>query len=524
MNDLIFEGPVFHTPDGDARAIQVSADGIIRKIYLATDPLPVAVPDTRQVLPGAFALPGLVDAHLHLAWLGRIDEHVDLSDARSAAEISARVTAFAAAHPHLKVIQGNGWDETTWSPSSPSHPIQLPRASDLGNLPVPVILSRVDGHAVWLNRAALTQALSLLTTVPQGTRIVTDNGGPTGVIVDPPPIFWERLIPAPTANDLERWLTAGMAKAKSRGLVEVHDMATSPAELAALTRLARLATPSLPIRVIVYLDDSDASFAYLEAHPEGPHAITPDLWVAGIKLFADGALGSRGAALKDDYSDEHGHKGQLNDPVALANKAIRAARLGYPIAIHAIGDRANLVALTAIAEAQSKANNPALVSRIEHAQVLDLADLDRFVQTRTIASMQPIHAMSDMRWAEARVGPERIKGAYAWNTILHRGIALAFGSDAPVEPVDPMLGLHAAITRQTAAGDPPGGWRPSEALPLPAALHAFTAGAIAAAPLNDHTRTGLLTVGSRFEVTLLDRDPRTSSFAVSRVVATHRAR
>jgi len=492
---VVYVGPTFVTASGPMRAVQVGPDGRVQRVFSEAPALDPGHPSLRA-LPGALALPGLVDAHLHVAWIGRTREQLDLEGAAAPAEVRARLEAFAAAHPEVAVIVGHGWDHTLWG-------ADFPRAADLGALDRPAILTRVDGHAVWLNGAAMTRAKAFFDAPPvaPGMRIERDPAGaPTGVVIDPTPALWDLVTPPPTDADLARWIAAGLSACAAAGLTEVHDMATSPAELAVMQRLAE--QHGLPARVIVYLDDSDASFAWLAAHPNAPVTLHPDLFVAGIKLFADGALGSRGAALKADYSDHHGHRGQPTGREALIDKARRAAALGHPVAIHAIGDLGNDHALAAIEAAI--AVRPGLLHRVEHAQVIDLSDLDRFVASGAIASMQPTHAVSDMRWAEARVGPERIKGAYAWNTLLHRGIPLAFGSDAPVESEAPLAGLFAAVFRQTARGEPPGGWRSSEALTFAQALDAFTAGAVLAAP--GAGRTGRLEVGVPFEVTLLDRD------------------
>lgn len=530
----LFVGPTFVVPGGTAAAILVGSDGTIEAVF---ESLPATEGWRREVLPGALALPGLVDSHLHVTWIGRTREQLDLEGASSLAEVRARLAAYAEAHPEVATIVGHGWDQTLWGDTA------FPTSADLGDLAKPVVLTRIDGHAVWLNAAAMAIAKPFFDAPPAapGMRIERADGHPTGVVVDAVPALWDLVTPPADEATLTRWIARGLAECADAGMVEVHDMATSPAELAVMQKLA---ATGLPVRVVVYLDDSDASFAWLAAHPGGaPQVLGPDLIVAGMKLFADGALGSRGAALKEDYSDMHGHRGLPTGPEALRDKAVRAAQLGYPVAIHAIGDLGNDHALSAIEAAQrardtlntkdvpqdaqgldarhsrhppSRASDRAvtssqatrlparLVNRIEHAQVIDLRDLNRFASTGTIASMQPTHATSDMRWAEARVGPERIKGAYAWNTILHRGIPLAFGSDAPVEHEDPLVGLFAAVFRETAKGDPPGGWRPSEALTFREALAAFTAGASVAAP--GAGRTGRLEVGAPFEVTLLDQD------------------
>lgn len=513
-SDTLLVGPTFLTSNGERTALRIAESGLITATYTANERLP-ELPHRR--LPGAFASAGLIDAHLHLAWLGRVDEELDLSDTTSLEDLVTRVTRFQKAHPYLERIVGHGWDETRW-PAGPATP--LPTARDLPDLGVPIVLGRIDGHALWLDQHALTRiAASLGDPViakAPGFRVITDERGPTGVLVDPPQAIRDLLSPRATGEALTRHLQRGLEKASQAGLVEVHDMATSVPELLAMAALPH----PLPARIAVWLDDSEASLSWLAAHPNGPFALTPEVWVAGMKLFADGALGSRGAALKDDYSDQPGHKGQLADPADLTRKAIRAAELGYPVAIHAIGDHANLVALEIIEAAQRHSTRP-LVARIEHAQVLDLGDLDRFRASRTVASMQPSHAISDMRWAEQRLGP-RIAGAYAWRTLHRHGIPLAFGSDAPIEAVDPCLGLHAATTRTTREHQPAGGWRPEETLGPAEALAAFTTGPVRAAPLPIAGRNGLLEVGARAELTLFATDPRTTPWPEARVVGTHR--
>lgn len=506
--DTLLVGPLFLTDlsaTGERVALRVDRAGRITATYAANDPLPDLA---RQTLPGAFATAGLIDAHLHLAWLGRVDEELDLSDATSLEDVVTRVTRFQKAHPYLDRIVGHGWDETRWTAGAATPP---PHARDLPDLGVPIILGRVDGHALWLDRHALARLDTL-----DAPHVMRDAAGPTGILVDPPQAVRDQLSPRPTGEALTRHLQRGLDKARQAGLVEVHDMATSVPELLAMAALPH----PLPARVVVYLDDSEDSFAWLAGHPDGPVALTPDVWVAGVKLFADGALGSRGAALKADYTDQAGHRGWLADQDALTHKAIRAAELGYPVAIHAIGDRANLVALEII-EAAERSTSRRLVARIEHAQVLDLADLDRFRASRTVASMQPSHAISDMRWAEQRLGP-RIAGAYAWRTLHAHGIPLAFGSDAPIESVDPCLGLHAATTRTTREHQPPGGWRPQEALDPRTALAAFTTGPAHAAALPIAGRTGRLELGARAELTLFEDDPRKTPWPNARVVGTHR--
>lgn len=508
----LYVGPRFLGPEGDLAGLEVDAAGRIAAVYpIGTDLASVAQARglTVRRLDGERAVPGLVDAHLHVTWIGRAAEEIDLSAACSAREVADLVQRFAVAHPEVPVLMGRDWDQTRWDGGAAA---AFPTAADLGELDRPVVLTRVDGHAVWLNAVALGRARALIEAHANtpGTRVLRlASGALSGVIIDPPAEVWAALTPKADGPTLERWIGAALSRLAALGLVEVHDMATSPAELAAMQRLAE---GGLPLRLVVYLDDSEASLTWLEAHrrvdPAGDASesrsispVAPDLVVAGLKLFADGSLGSRGAALKADYSDEPGHRGQAVDGAALIAKAERAARAGYPVAIHAIGDRGVDLALAAVDAAN--AVTPGLRHRIEHAQVVDPADLAHFHATGATASMQPTHATSDMRWAEARLGA-RIVGAYAWRTMLARSIPLVFGSDAPVESPDPRLGLWAAVFRQTVDGNPPDGWRAQEALTLREALAAFSHAAWRAAPLGPER--GVFKVGARFDATLFDRD------------------
>ncbi len=307
---VLYVGPRFVVPGGTAEALLVDAEGRVEAVFPA---LPESAGWRRVTLPGVLALPGLVDAHLHVTWIGRSREQLDLQGAASPAAVRERLGAFADAHPEVSVIVGHGWDHTLWGNA-------FPTAADLGELARPVVLTRVDGHAVWLNAAAMARAKAFFDAPPAapGMRIEMLAGVPTGVVVDPVQALWDLVTPAPTDVELTRWIAAGLAACAQVGLVEVHDMATSPAELAVMQRLA--AAGPLPVRVVVYLDDSDASFAWLAAHPEGaPQTLGPDLHVAGLKLFADGALGSRGAALKGRLQ-RHARSSRLADRARSARR------------------------------------------------------------------------------------------------------------------------------------------------------------------------------------------------------------
>ena len=498
--ERLLVGPTFwtNTPGApDYRAVAVDAAGVVTGLYAAVPArLPAGV--ERVELPGALALPGLFDAHLHLAWIGRSFETLDLHGATSAAAVRERVAAFVAAHPDVRAVTGDGWDQTLFPGGA------FPTAADLGPGDRPVVLTRVDGHALWLNDVALaTLSAHFARPSDAAARVLRDAAGaPSGVVVDPSDALRAALAVPATAADQERWIEAGLAACADAGLVEVHFMAATVPELEALLRVAR-AAGRLPLRVAVYLYAEDASFAWLDAQPPGFLAPHPDVRVLGVKLFADGALGSRGAALKAAYSDAPGERGDAVPVAQLTAWAQRTAARAMQIAIHAIGDRANSDALAVIAAAGGP---PGLRHRIEHAQVVDPADWARFAAPVVVASLQPTHATADMRWAADRLGAARLVGAYAWRTVLAHGIPLAFGSDAPVASWRPALGLYAAVTRQDPDGQPPGGWRPEERLTLGEAVTAFTVGAAYAA--HEEDRRGVLAVGRPLDLTLFDRDPR----------------
>jgi predicted amidohydrolase YtcJ len=464
----------------------------------------------RVDLTGSFVFPGWADAHGHMAGLGRALEVADLRGAESAGEAAKRIAAVAGSLPAGRWAEGRGWDQNRWPGE------RFPDARDLDAvLPDrPVVARRVDGHAVWVNSAALRAArIDAATPDPAGGRIVRRaDGSASGVLVDRATGLVESVLPAGTIADFERQiLAAGNACAKA-GLTEVQDASHyGPEEIAALARLAD--SRALPIRVYATVANDTASLTGFFAKGPRIGRGSDFLTVRAIKVLADGALGSRGAALLADYSDEPGNRGLLVTPPERLEELARLSRQhGWQLWIHAIGDRGNRLALDAFAgaaaavpDAPAGARRP----RIEHAQVLAPGDIPRFAREGVIASVQPTHATSDMPWAEARVGPERIGGAYAWRQLKNAGARLAGGSDFPVESENPLLGFYSAVTRQDLEGKPPGGWRPKERLTREEALALFTSDAAYAAFEED--RRGRLAAGFEADLTVFARDPMTAA-------------
>ncbi len=454
-------------------------------------------PETRVVtLAGETLTPGLVDGHAHLYNLGVAMEGVDLTGIASEAQAVEKVKAAAAALPAGEWLTGRAWDQNLWTPA------RFPtRASLDAAVPDhPVALTRVDGHALWVNSRALALAgVGPDTADPDGGRIVRDDSGqPTGVLIDAAMGLISSAQPPASAETRARQIRKAAAAAIATGLTAIHEMGIDDATLAVYQDLADRG--ELPLRIYGYLSYSSALIDSLSERPRIDHP-SGHLTVRAIKAYADGALGSRGAALIEPYSDDPENRGLvITDAAALARAARVAAQNGWQLGVHAIGDRANRAVLDAFEAAIADHPDADLRFRVEHAQVVAEADLPRFGALGVLASMQPTHATSDMPWAEARVGPERIRGAYAWRTILNTGGRIVGGSDFPVERVAPRYGLYAAVTRQDADGEPPGGWYPEQRLSLQEAVRVFTADAAYAA--FSERRRGQIAPGFDADLTL----------------------
>lgn len=451
-------------------------------------------------LGGQTVIPGLIDAHGHLMNLGHALLRANLMGASSKAEIVERLRQHARDLPPGAWLLGRGWDQTLWPEA------EFPTAADLdAHFPDrPVWLERVDGHAGWGNSLALAETTRDLSGdwQPEGGRILRDDQGQaTGVFIDSAEQFIVEAIPAPSDEVDALALERALAESARFGLTGVHDAGVSLKQLALYRRFAD--SGRLPLRIHAMANgDAEALDALCAMghyrHPSGR------LQMRSVKLYIDGALGSRGAALLEDYSDEPGNRGLLfAEPPAFEKILAKAHACGVQVAAHAIGDRGNRVVLDGMQRVLGEARGDDHRWRIEHAQVVALGDISRFAQLGVIASMQPTHATSDMRWAQARLGEDRLAGAYAWRRMKEAGALLALGSDFPVEAVDPVLGLHAAATRQDARGWPEGGWIASQKLDLMEALRGFTLDAARAGFAE--SEVGSLEVGKRADFVVLSR-------------------
>lgn len=446
---------------------------------------------------GATILPGLTDAHAHLYGLGLSLDEVDLVGTTSLDEVVARVKSRAASTPGNEWLLGRGWDQTRW----PVKEFPTAAALDAAIPDRPVWLKRVDGHAGVANSAAMRVAgITAATQDPLGGRLIRDaQGSPTGTFVDRAQSLIEDKIPAPTFAQTKRRVLAAAQRIAENGLTEIHDAGADADTMRAVRELVDEKT--FPIRLYQMVADDAALLD--EWFKRGPMIDYGGRWtVRAVKMYADGALGSRGAALLAPYSDDPGNSGLVVSTVQhMTDLARRGRAAGFQMNTHAIGDRGMRNAIDAYETAGVRPGNR---WRIEHFQVVAPSDFARVAKDGIIASMQPTHATSDMRWAEQRVGPERIKGAYAWRTVLNSGARLALGSDFPVEDVNPWFGIYSAVTRQDQQGNPPGGWYPDQKLTLAEAIRAFTLDAAYAA-FEENSR-GTIEPGKLADFTIADGD------------------
>ncbi|MDP3908097.1 amidohydrolase [Novosphingobium sp.] len=450
---------------------------------------------------GQLLMPGLIDSHGHVMGVGFGALTLDLSETKSLAQAQAAIAAYAAAHPDRPWILGRGWNQELWGLG------RFPTAAELDAVvgDRPVWLTRVDGHAGWANTKALSAAgVTALSKDPAGGKIerIAAGGKPAGVLVDTAMELVDRFIPAPRPEDRDLALAKAQELLLARGVTAMADMGTSIEDWQAYRRAGDNGT--LRLRIMAYAGGTGA-MELIGGPGPSPWLYDDKLRLNGVKLYVDGALGSRGASLKAPYADAPHTRGlRITGDTQLKNLMSRAALDRFQLAIHAIGDEANAGVLAAI-EDMSTTYTGDRRWRIEHAQIVDPADIARFGKHGIIASMQPVHQTSDRLMAEPRLGPQRLAGGYAWKSLSATGAKLAFGSDAPVELPDPFAGLAAAITRQGPDGQPFGGWQAQERLTREEALAAYTMNGAYAGFAEG--RFGRLVRGERADFLLVDQDP-----------------
>ena len=476
----------------------ISDDGRIKTVLHRGDKKPKT--NFRIDGKGRFVMPGLIDSHSHVMSVGIAAMTLDLSNTKSLAEALAAIDTYAKAHPDRPWILGRGWNQELWPEK------RFPTAAELDAVVAgrPVWLERVDGHAGWANSRALEIAgVTAASKDPAGGKIerLTPGGKPSGVFVDTAQDLIQKVVPAPRPEDLDYAFDLAQQIFLSYGVTATADMGTTIQEWQSFRRAGDAGT--LKIRIMSYGGGIE-NMALIGGPGPSRWLYDDKLRLNGVKLYMDGALGSRGASLKAPYSDAPGTRGlRITSDTQLRNLMSRAALDKFQIAVHAIGDEANASLLSAIEELAPTYGGDRRW-RIEHAQIVDPADIARFGKLGIIASMQPVHQTSDRLMAEARLGPSRLAGAYAWHSILAAGGKLAFGSDAPVELPDPFAGLAAAISRVGPDGEPAGGWMPQERVTREQALAAYTSwGAYAGFA---EGRFGRLVVGERADFMFVDRD------------------
>lgn len=486
----------------DATALAI-LDG--RIIYVGSDSgaLALAGPATERVdLAGQVVLPGLVDAHTHIAELGESLDRVNLTGVATEAEAVAMIVERAASTPKGDWILGYGWDEGAWANRYPDKRLLSERVPDH-----PVILRSLHGFASWANERALTLAgINRDTPVPDGGEIRKDaRGEPTGLMLNRAVPLLDNAVPRPSPAQRDAQVMRALRVMNASGYTGVHEAGVATDVIESFERLAE--RDSLPLRVYAMLSARD-SVLMRQWIARGPFASPSGmLSVRAVKAYYDGALGSRGAQLLADYADRPGHRGVSGGAYGFNERLVAdAMSAGFQVGIHAIGDagnRATLDFIDSVTTASAAARGQR--HRVEHAQVVSPDDLGRFASLRVIASVQPPHAVEDKGWAEQRVGAERVKGAYAWRTLRQAGAALVFSSDMPGSDWNIFYGLHSAITRSDTSGAPPGGWYPAQRMTAEEAVRGYTVwGAYAGF---DEQEAGTLAVGKRADVTALTVDP-----------------
>ncbi len=512
MSATLFHGGRIHVRAGASAEALLQRDGRVAAVGRAAELTRDAGRAERVDLRGGLMTPGWFDAHVHFMWWGFQMDELDLRDRRSLADALAAIGERARELPKGRWLTGGRFDKNLWG--------GWPTAADLDGVTGdrPTLLRTRDGHARWLNTAALRAAgITRTTDAPAGGAILRDaRGEPTGILQERANELADRAVPAATEAECDTAIARAQQEALRRGVTGVESL--EQASSYAAFRRAR-DRGDLSVRVVMgiphrslasslpttgtppQIRDSGA-FDLESAVAERMKTGDGDEWlrIGHVKFFSDGALGSQTAALEEPYEGSADRGILTFDGLELRADVARAAAAGLAVAIHAIGDRAVRVALEAIAP--SRVTAPALRQRVEHVQLVREEDLGRFGALGVIASMQPIHCTSDRDLADRHWGPRRTPRAYPWRTLLERGAVLAFGSDAPVEPIDPLLGIHAAMTRRRPADRD--AWFPAQRLTLDEAIHGYTAAAAYSA--GREREWGTLAVGMRCDATVVDRD------------------
>ncbi len=480
-------------------AIQFTDDKI-DKVFEAKQSLPENKSIKKIDGKGVTLLPGLIDAHGHVLGYGLSLQSVDLIDTVSEEDAIKRVTDYRAKHPKQRWIQGRGWNQVQW----PTNAFPTAASLDQHFPDTPIFLSRVDGHAGWANSKAMQLAgIDKNTPSPVGGEIIKNaNGEPSGVFIDNAMDLIYTKIPALSKAEQKAALVNAMQALASVGLTSVHDAGVTTENLDAFKELA--AEQAMPIRInaMLYLPSPN----WQSTLEKGHYKSNDDTFsFNSVKIQADGALGSRGAAMHADYSDQAGNKGLLlHSNEDLRNYITTAMKAGFQVNTHAIGDHANSLTLDEYETAIARSKTQSLRHRVEHAQVLRVEDIPRFASLGVIASIQATHATSDKNMAQDRIGEKRLVGAYAWRSLLNAKARLANGSDFPVEPTNPFYGLHASVTRQDRKNQPLGGWIQSEKLTRTEAFSSFT---IDAAYAGHQEKTlGSIEVGKKADFIMVKED------------------
>lgn len=472
--EALFYGGRIYTMSGSPAVVEAVAVGNGKIIHAGTTEELEALCGKgveRYDLAGYTVIPGMVDAHAHFSSYAVGSERLDLVGCESPESMAVMIGEAAGYAQKGQWITGRGWDQNDWETGEyPDRDLIDPVSPDN-----PVLMTRVCGHAAVANSLALKLAgVDASTPDPEGGMIGRDAGGePTGILIDDAIDIVREIIPPLPRSEKKRLIVKAAGDCLAAGLTGVHDMGVGSETMSIYREL--YGEEALPFRLTVYYGSGEEDLDSLMA--EGPVCgfAGDRLSVAGVKFYSDGSLGARSAALLEDYSDYPGNRGILvTDPDLLFEKILECHDMGFQVAVHAIGDRANRLALDVLEKVLERSPRPDMRHRIEHVQIISPDDIPRFHAAGIVPSMQFTHCTSDMPWVEDRIGRERLAGAYAWRSFISSGCRIPGGSDFPVESKDPLLGVYAAVTRMDLDGNPAGGWYPEQKLSVEEAVRAFT--------------------------------------------------